>query len=99
METLANVAELEAGSIYDQTKKARAAAKAHCLARGPAARMAKAAAHAASLRPILIRIEAEGRRSLNAIARTLTAERIPTAAGASNWTPTGVARVKAKLTE
>jgi hypothetical protein len=97
MEKLPNIAELEAGVIYVQTKKGLAAAKTHGLARGPAARRAKCAAHAASLRPILVRMEAEGRRSLNAIARALTAEGVPTAAGATNWTPTGVARVKAKL--
>jgi DNA invertase Pin-like site-specific DNA recombinase len=97
MEKLANVAELEAGMISDQTKKALATAKARGVASGPATRATKAAAHAASLGPTLARLEAGGRRSLNAIARALTAEGIPTAAGAANWTPTGVARVKAKL--
>jgi hypothetical protein len=67
------------------------------LAKGPAARATKAAAHAVSLEPILVRIEARGQRSLNAIARALTAEGIPTVAGASNWTPAGVARLKARL--
>jgi len=90
MESLADLAVLEASV-------APAANKIRGLARGPKARAAKAAAHAASLGPILARIEAEGRRSLGAIARALTAEGIPTAAGTRNWTPVGVARVKAKL--
>jgi len=77
----------------DRPRTARSAG----LAKGPAARATKAAAHAVSLAPILIRIEAGGLRSLNAIARALTAEGVPTVAGASNWTPAGVARVKAKL--
>jgi len=85
MEKLADVAELE---------RPKGVAN---LAKGPSARATKAVAHAASLGPILAHIEAEGRRSLNAIARALTAEGVPTAAGAANWTPAGVARVKAKL--
>jgi hypothetical protein len=67
------------------------------LVKGPTARARKSADHAAALAPILARIEAEGRRSLGAIARALTAEGIPTAAGARNWTPGAVARVKARL--
>jgi len=67
------------------------------LAKRPSARATRAAARAASLGPVLAQIEAKGRRSLNAIARALTAEGVPTAAGAANWTPAGVARVKAKL--
>ena len=85
MEKLADIADLD---------RAKGAAQP---AKGPSARATKAAAHAASLRPILAQIEVEGRRSLNAIARALTAEGIPTAAGAANWTPAGVARVKARL--
>jgi len=97
MEKLANVAELEAGMISDRTKKAPAAAAARGVPRRRGARAAKAAAQAASLEPILARLEAQGLQSLNAIARALTAERIPTPAGAADWTPTGVARIKAKL--
>jgi hypothetical protein len=85
MEKLADIAELD-----------RAKGAAHPV-KGPSARATKAAAHAASLRPILAQIEVEGRRSLNAIARALTAEGIPTAACAANWTPAGVARLKARL--
>jgi hypothetical protein len=88
MEKLADVSEL------DRTKGTLFAVS---LSKGPSARATKAAARAASLAPILSQIEAEGRRSLNAIARALTAEGIPTAAGTTNWTPAGVARVKAKL--
>lgn len=96
MRELADLAGTEAGMISDR-RKALTAAKASALTRGPAARVAKAVSHAASLRLILVRIEAKGQRSLNAIARALTAEGIPTAGGATNWTPAGVARVKAKL--
>jgi DNA invertase Pin-like site-specific DNA recombinase len=112
LQQMAAVAELEAGMIGERTKAALKAAKARGQKlggfRGRAgtpedaalaskARAAKASAHAASLAPIIERIEASGPLSLHELARRLTAEGLPTPAGAAVWTAAGVARVKARL--
>jgi DNA invertase Pin-like site-specific DNA recombinase len=109
---MATVAELEAGMISDRTKRALAAAKARGVAlggfRGRAgtaedtakarnAHTAKARGHAASLVPIITRLDPNGSLSLRALAAKLTAEGLPTPAGAAAWTAATVARVKAKL--
>ena len=109
---MASVAELEAGMISDRTKKALAAAKAHGkklggfrgragtaedTAKARKAHSAKAAEHAASLVPIITRLDPDGSLSLRALAAKLTAEGLPTPAGAAAWTAMTVARVKAKL--
>jgi DNA invertase Pin-like site-specific DNA recombinase len=112
LQQMASVAELEAGLIGERTKKALAAAKARGVklggfrgragtaedcAKGRAAHQAKAAAHAASLAPIIARLDPNGTLSLRQLAAKMTAEGLPTPAGGSEWTAATVARVKAKL--
>jgi hypothetical protein len=58
---------------------------------------AKAACHAESLAPIITRLDPDGSLSLRALAAELTAEGLPTPAGASVWSAATVARVKARL--
>jgi hypothetical protein len=109
---MASVAELEAGMISDRTKKALAAAKergkklggfrgraatAEDRALASAALTAKASRHAASLAPIITRLDPDGSLSLRQLAAALTAEGLPTPAGAAVWTAATVARVKARL--
>jgi hypothetical protein len=57
----------------------------------------KALEHAASLAPIIARLDPDGSLSLRALASTLTAEGLPTPAGAAVWTAATAARVKARL--
>jgi hypothetical protein len=57
----------------------------------------KARGHAESLAPIITRLDPDGSLSLRALAAKLTAEGLPTPAGAAEWTAVTVARVKAKL--
>jgi hypothetical protein len=57
----------------------------------------KARGHAASLAPIIARLDPDGSLSLRLLAATLTAEGLPTPAGPAVWTAATVARVKAKL--
>jgi DNA invertase Pin-like site-specific DNA recombinase len=112
LQQMASVAELEAGMIGDRTKKALAAAKergvklggfrgraatADDRARASAALTAKANDHAASLAPIIARLDPDGSLSLRALAARLTAEGLPTPAGACVWTAATVVRVKARL--
>jgi len=59
--------------------------------------VAKADARAQDLAPIIARLEPDGSLSLNALARRLNAEGLPTARGGARWTAAGVARVKARL--
>jgi DNA invertase Pin-like site-specific DNA recombinase len=106
---MASVAELEAGMISDRTRKALAASKkklggfrgragtADDTAKARKVRSAKAAGHAASLAPIIARLDPNGSLSLRALATALTAEGFPTPAGSAVWTAATVARVKAKL--
>jgi hypothetical protein len=62
---MASVAELEAGLMSERTKKALAAAKAaDDTARARKARSAKAVGHAASLAPIIARLDPDGSLSL-----------------------------------
>ena len=58
---------------------------------------AQARGHAESLTPIITRLDPNGSLSLRALAAKLTAEGLPTPAGAAAWTAATVARVKAKL--
>jgi hypothetical protein len=103
---------LEAGMMGERTKKALAAAKTRGQKldgfRGRAgtpadtaiarqARSAKAAGHAASLAPIITRLDPNGSLSLRALAAKLIAEGLPTPAGGSEWTVATVARVRARL--
>jgi hypothetical protein len=73
------------------------AATADDRARASAALTAKADEHAASLAPILARLDPEGSLSLRALKAKLTADGLPTPAGAAVWTAATVARVKARL--
>ena len=109
---MAVVAQAERKMISKRTKDALAAAKARGQklggfrgyvptvedgAKGQMARSAKAADHAASLAPIIARIDPDGRLSLRGLAAALTAEGFPTPAGGTVWTAATVARVKTKL--
>ena len=107
-----NVAQAERKLISKRTKDALAAAKARGQklggfrgyvptaedgANGRKARGEKALEHAASLAPIIARLDPDGSLSLRALAAKLTAEGLPTPAGAAVWTAATVARLKAKL--
>jgi DNA invertase Pin-like site-specific DNA recombinase len=112
LQQMASVAELEAGMIGERTKRALAAAKergrklggfrgraatADDRARASAALTARANEHAESLAPIITRLDPDGSLSLRALAARLTADGLPTPAGAAVWTAATVARVKARL--
>jgi hypothetical protein len=60
---------------------------------------AQARGHAASLAPIIARLDPDGSLSLRSLAAKLTAEGLPTPAGAAVWTAAGAGRgaVKARL--
>ena len=109
---MAAVAQAERKMISARTKAALAAAKARGQklggfrgyiptaedgANGRKARRGKALDHAASLAPIIARLDPEGSLSLRALAAKLTADGLPTPAGAPVWTAAGVARLKARL--
>ena len=104
---LAAVAEHEAAMISQRTKAALAAAKARGKAlggnrgviiddaarkRSRAVRAAKATTRAGQLLPMIEDIKASGITSLNAIARELTARKVPAARGGMSWTAMGVSR-------
>jgi DNA invertase Pin-like site-specific DNA recombinase len=112
LQQMASVAELEAGMIGERTKRALAAARergkklggfrgraatADDRARASAALTARANEHAAAVAPIFARLEADGSLSLRVLAAKLTAEGLPTPAGAAAWTAATVAHVKARL--
>ena len=109
---MAVVAESERKMISVRTKAALAAAKARGVKlggfRGRAgtredcaaashAKAAKADARAVDLKPIIDRLDPDGSLPLRELARRLTDEELPTPAGAATWTPTAVARLKARL--
>ena len=107
---LAAVAEHEAAMISARTKAALQAAKARGTVlggyRGRAftdadhaaakqARQASAAARGADLAPIVADMRAKGVTSLGGLAKALTEAGIPTARGASTWSPVQVSRLLA----
>ncbi len=111
---LAAVAEHEAAMISARTKAALAAAKArgkvlggyrgraftdadHAAAKH--ARQTRAVARGADLAPIVADMQAKGTTSLNGLAKALTEAGIPTARGASTWSPMQVSRLIATFTE
>ncbi|GJE40453.1 recombinase family protein [Methylobacterium persicinum] len=113
LQQMMSVAELEAGLISARTKAALAAAKARGKALGGfrgragtaddaakarAARGRNADAQAEALAPILARLDPTGAGSLRAVAAALIAEGVPTPSGRGTWTPTAVARLRARLT-
>ena len=110
---MAVVAEEERRMISARTKAALAAAKARGrvlggfrgrpgtaedAARARATHKRNADARAEVLAPILARLDPDAMASLNALARSLTAENVPTPRGRGEWTPAAVARLRARLT-
>jgi DNA invertase Pin-like site-specific DNA recombinase len=111
---MAVVAQAERKLISKRTKDALAAAKARGQklggyrgyvlteddgANGRKVRSLKASGHAESLAPIIAWLDPNGSLSLRALAAKLTAEGLPTPAGAAVWTAATVARVKARLAQ
>ncbi|GJD46805.1 hypothetical protein AFCDBAGC_4689 [Methylobacterium cerastii] len=109
---MAVVAEEERRMISARTKAALAAAKARGqklggfrgragtaadTARAREARAGNADSHAEALSPIIARIDPAGTASLRTVAAALEAEGIPTPSGRGTWTPTAVARLRARL--
>jgi DNA invertase Pin-like site-specific DNA recombinase len=109
---MAVVAQAERKMISARTKVALAAAKARGVklggfrgyagtaedaARARAASKVKANARAADLAPIVNRLDPDRNLSLRQLAAALMAEGVPTPAGASTWTPTTVARLRARI--
>jgi DNA invertase Pin-like site-specific DNA recombinase len=107
------VAEAERKMISARTKAALAAAKAKgkklggfrgragtredCAA-ATRALVAKAAARAQDLAPIINRLDPDGSLALRQLAAKLMEEGVPTTAGSAVWTAAGVARLRARLT-
>jgi len=113
LQSMASVAELEAGMIAARTRAALAAKKARGgqlggfrgrtgtaadTAKARAARARKATDQARAIAPIIRRMGPDGTASLRTIAAKLTAENVPTPAGGEIWTATTVARLRARLT-
>ena len=105
---MAVIAEGERRMISARTKAALQAAKARGKVLGgfrgyvptredglasAAVLKATAQAFAADLAPIIAELRAQGVTSLNAIAKALTEQGVPTARGSSTWTAAGVSRV------
>lgn len=112
LQSMAAVAELEAGLISARTKAALAAARARGVKLGGfrgrtgtaedmavarAARSAEARRRAADFAPILARLDPEGTASLRGLAKALDAESVPTPSGSGRWTAAAVSRIKNKL--
>lgn len=108
----AALAEKERAMISARTKAALAAAKARGqslggfrgragtaddAAKARAARGRNADAQAEALAPILARLDPTGTASLRAVVAALSAEGVPTPSGRGAWTPTAVARLRARL--
>jgi len=111
---MAMVADEERRMISARTKAALKAAKARGVRLGgnrgsvvdyaarqisAAVRSNRAKERATDLAPIIEELKASGVSSLGAIARALTERGIPTARGGNVWTPAGVSRVLARLSE
>lgn len=105
---MALMAQAERKAISTRTKAALAEAKKRGVVMGgfrgyvPGAddreaslqtRQSRAAARGADLAPVVARMQADGVTSLNGLARALTEAGIPTARGASAWTPSQVKRL------
>lgn len=112
LQQMAAVAELEAGLISARTKAALAAAKARgkrlgghrggsftsdAQARGRDEQCRLADRRAADLAPLLKRLQGNGITSPTEIARTLTAQGIPTARGEAKWSAPQVTLIQARL--
>jgi DNA invertase Pin-like site-specific DNA recombinase len=108
----AALAEKERALISSRTKAALAAAKARGqelggfrgragtaedCAKGRAVKTAKANDYAATLRPIIARVNATGDLSLRDLAAALSKENVPTPTGKGEWTAMGVKRVLDRL--
>ena len=109
---MAMVAEEERRMISARTKAALAAAKARGKVLGGfrgvkvddeartlsiASRKATASARAGDVAPTIAELKASGITSLGALAKALTERGIPTAKGATTWSPMQVSRVLARL--
>jgi DNA invertase Pin-like site-specific DNA recombinase len=114
LQQMVAVAELEAGLIGRRTRDALAAAKARgqklggnrgavlsedARKAGRETQVASAAKRAADLADTIAELQAAGYTSLGALARELTAKRIPPARGGAGhrWTATQVSRVLGRL--
>jgi DNA invertase Pin-like site-specific DNA recombinase len=112
LQQMVAVAELEAGMISDRTKKALAAAKrkgkklggyrgvkpnAKMRAASAAALRRRSSERAADIAPTIKTLQADGAKTLRAIADGLNAKGIPTARGAGKWSAVQVARVLERI--
>jgi DNA invertase Pin-like site-specific DNA recombinase len=107
---LAAVAEHEREMISQRTKDGLAAAKARNVklgnprlketagTKGAEANKVKAKAFADNVLPIIHKIEKQGAVSLRAIAAELTARKIKTASGGTEWNPVTVSKIKRRAT-
>jgi len=108
----AALAEKERALIAKRTREALAAAKAQGkslggfrgragtaedCAKGRAVKTTKADDFAATLRPIIARLNPDGSMSLRTLAEALAGEKVPTPTGKGPWTAMAVKRVLARL--
>ena len=112
LQQMASIAELEAGMISHRTKAALAAAKARgrrlggnrgtvlteeARCAGRRVQQSRARQRATDLQGTINELQRGGILSASNLAKALSARRIPTARGRSNWSPVQVKRLLGRL--